>query len=56
MANIDINQMVNELNQAINRFVQQVQAYFKSLSQFELYAWIAMGVGLILVIIALVTW
>ncbi|MBW3001149.1 hypothetical protein KY341_04695 [Candidatus Woesearchaeota archaeon] len=53
---LNFNQMINEVNASINRFIKQAQAYFKSLTQYELYAWIAMGVGFILVLIALITW
>ena len=53
---LDLNQMMSQLNVAINRFMEQTQAYFKSLSQYELYAWIALIIGFILVLIALITW
>ncbi len=47
---------INQLNTVINRFFQKVQVYFKSLTQYELYAWIALGVGFIMVIITIITW
>ena len=54
--NIDFKQMISKADAAIDRFMQQAQAYFKSLTQYETYAWIAMGVGFIMVVIALITW
>ena len=56
MAQIDLNQVMNNINIKINQFIQKAQVYFKSLTQYEMYAWIAMGVGFILVLIALITW
>ena len=53
---LDLNQMVNQMNTKINEFIQKTQIYFKSLTQYELYAWIALGIGFILVLIALITW
>ena len=54
--NIDFKQIINQINTKINEFIQKTQVYFKSLTQYELYAWIAMGVGFIMVLIALITW
>jgi len=52
----DINEIMQQFNAAVNNFVAKVQAYFKSLGQYELYAWIAMGVGFVMVLISLITW
>ena len=54
--NIDFKQMISKADAAIDRFMAQTKAYFKSLTQYETYAWIAMGVGFIMVVIALITW
>lgn len=55
-ANLDFKQIINNINTKINEFFQKVQVYFKSLTQYEMYAWIAIGVGFIMVLIALITW
>jgi len=34
----------------------KLNAYFNSLTQFELYAWIGEGLGFVLVILAIVLW
>jgi hypothetical protein len=52
----DINQMVQQLNTAVNNFVAKAQAYFKSLTQYETYAWIGVGLGFVMVLISLITW
>ena len=46
----------NQLNVEINKLFQKIQVYFKSLTQYEQYAWIALGIGVVLVLIALITW
>ncbi|MBW2991381.1 hypothetical protein KY348_06805 [Candidatus Woesearchaeota archaeon] len=54
--NIDFKQMLSKLDIIIDRLSQKIKAYFKSLTQYETYAWIAMGVGFVMVLIALITW
>jgi len=53
---IDLNDLISQANAKINEFIKKAEVYFKSLTQFELYAWIGNGVGFILVLIALITW
>ena len=53
---IDLNDLINQVNGKINEFIRKTQLYFKSLTQYELYAWVAFGVGFVLVLIALITW
>ena len=53
---IDLNDLMQQFNVKVNELVAKTQAYFKSLTQYELYAWIAMGLGFVLVLIALITW
>jgi len=54
--NIDFNQLMSKFQAWLNKTIAKVEAYFKSLTQYETYAWIAEGVGFLLVLIALVTW
>ena len=54
--NIDFKEMISKADAAIDRFMQQAKTYFKSLTQYEMYAWIGMGVGFVMVAIALITW
>lgn len=53
---VDFNEIVQNINTGINNFVAKTKAYFESLTQFELYAWIAIGVGFVMVLISLITW
>jgi flagellar biosynthesis/type III secretory pathway M-ring protein FliF/YscJ len=53
---VDFGEMMSNFNLSINDFFEKVQAYFKSLTQYETIAWIAFGVGLVMVIMALVLW
>jgi hypothetical protein len=53
---VDINQLMQKFNTAVNNFVAKAQAYFKSLTQYETYSWIGVGVGFVMVLIALITW
>lgn len=46
----------NQINASINKFFAKIQNYFQSLSKSELYAWIALGVGVVLVIISIIIW
>jgi hypothetical protein len=52
----DIKELMDNITAWINNFIAKAQVYFKSLTQFEMFAWIGEGVGLILVILALVLW
>jgi hypothetical protein len=56
MLMVDFGEILGNFKDAIDNLIAKIQAYFKSLTQYETYAWIAFGVGFILVIIALVTW
>jgi heme exporter protein D len=40
----------------INNFFNNLTDYFKNLSQYEMYSWMAIAVGLILIIIAIILW
>jgi hypothetical protein len=51
---VDFNALLNQFTQQVNAFIAKAQAYFKSLTQYEMYAWIGEGVGFILVIVALI--
>jgi hypothetical protein len=53
---VDVNQLVRQLNTAVNNFIAKARAYFKSLTQYETYAWIGVGVGFVMVMISLITW
>jgi hypothetical protein len=52
----DFNQMIQKFKIWLNRTIALVQAYFKSLTQYELYAWIGEGVGFVMILISLITW
>ena len=54
--NIDINQIIQKVQVWFNQTLAKVQAYFKSLTQYELYAWIGEGVGFLMVLVALILW
>jgi hypothetical protein len=51
-----INQFIAQINTAVNKFIAKAKAYFQSLTQYELYAWIGVGVGFVMVMISLITW
>ena len=53
---VDFNEIVQNINTGINNFVAKTQAYFKSLTQYETYAWIGAGLGFVMVLISLITW
>jgi hypothetical protein len=53
---VDFNEIMQNFNTAVNNFVEKTKAYFQSLTQYELYAWIAIGVGFVMTLIALITW
>jgi hypothetical protein len=52
----DFNELLNNINTGINNFIAKAQAYFKSLTQYEMFAWIGEAVGVILVVLALILW
>jgi hypothetical protein len=52
----DFNQLIQQAQAWINKTIAKVQAYFKSLTQYELYAWIGEGVGFLMILISLITW
>jgi hypothetical protein len=53
---VDFNELMQQFNLAVNNLVDKLKAYFQSLTNYELYAWIALGVGFVLVLISLITW
>jgi hypothetical protein len=54
--NIDVNQIIQKVKLWFNQTLFKVKAYFKSLTQYELYAWIGEGVGFLMVLISLILW
>lgn len=52
----DIKELINKINQKLNELIEKAQAYFRSLTQYEKYAWIAFCIGFLMVIIAFITW
>ena len=52
----DFNQLIQKFKIWLNKTIALVQAYFKSLTQYELYAWIGEGVGFVMILISLITW
>ncbi len=53
---LNVNQIIQKVKLWFNQTLIKVQAYFKSLTQYELYAWIGEGVGFVMVLISLITW
>jgi hypothetical protein len=53
---LNVNQIIQNVKVWFNKTLVKVQAYFKSLTQYELYAWIGEGVGFVMVLISLITW
>lgn len=54
--NIDINQIIQKVQVWFNQTLIKVKAYFKSLTQYELYAWIGEGVGFVMILVSLILW
>ncbi len=52
----DFNELLQKINTAVNDFFEKLNDYFQSLTQYETYAWMAFGVGFIMVLISLITW
>ena len=50
---MDLQQVNQQLNDSLNRWLQGVAAYFSDLSQRETYGWIAFGLGLLLAVVGL---
>ncbi len=40
----------------INSGIAKATAYFNSLTEYELYAWVGEGLGFVLVIVAIIVW
>jgi len=51
---MDVQQLNQQLNEALNRWWNETVEYFANLSQQELYGWGAFGVGFILFVTGLV--
>ena len=45
---MDIGQLNQQLNDALNRWISSAKEYFSSLSQMEWYGWGAFGLGFVL--------
>ena len=54
--NFDFNKIIQNIKVLFNKTLVMVKAYFKSLTQYELYAWIGEGVGFLMILISLITW
>ncbi len=50
---MDLQQLNQQLNDALNRWLQGVVAYFSDLSQTEMYGWGVVGLGLALFVAGL---
>ena len=50
---MDLQQLNQQLNDGLNRWLQGVAAYFSDLSQRELYGWIGFGFGLVLFVVGI---
>lgn len=48
---MDVQQLLDQLNDALNRWWQETVAYFSDLSRMEEYGWIAFGVGFLLFVL-----
>ncbi len=51
---MDLKQLNQQLNDALNRWLQATMYYFQHLSQLEMYGWGAFGLGFALFIVGLV--
>lgn len=51
---MDLNQLNQQMNDALNRWIQATSSYFSTLSQNEMYGWGAFTVGLILFVAGLI--
>jgi hypothetical protein len=52
----DFNEILDKIKTWFNKTFEKIEAYFKSLTQYEMYAWIAFALGFVLVLVALITW
>lgn len=50
---MDLQQLNQQVTDALNRWLQGVAAYFSDLSQMEMYGWGAFGLGLVLFVVGL---
>jgi|GEM_PF-2029260 len=50
---MDLQQLNDQLNEALNRWFEMLKIYFSNLDQNEQYGWGAMSLGLILFIIGI---
>lgn len=51
---MDLQQLNQQMNEALNRWLQEVTAYFSNLSQVEMYGWGAFGCGFVLFVVGLI--
>jgi len=47
---------ISELNDSINEMIQKIKDYAARLNNTEKYGWLLIGVGVLLVMIALLLW
>ncbi len=50
---MDLNQLNQQINVAVNRWLQATVEYFSNLSQMEMYGWGAFCLGFVLFIIGI---
>jgi hypothetical protein len=51
---MDLPQLNQQVNDAVNRWFQGLASYFSGLSQNEVYGWVAFALGLILFIVGII--
>jgi hypothetical protein len=51
---MDVGQMTQQVNSAINRALMAVIDYFTDLNQLEMYGWCAVVAGVIMLIIGII--
>lgn len=47
-------EQLNELNQKLKAWFENVKVYFSQLNDYEKYAWIAEGTGFVLILVGVV--
>lgn len=51
---MDLQQLNDQMNEALNRYWELAYNYFTHLDQMEMYGWAAEGTGLILLVVGIV--
>jgi len=51
---MDFQQLNQQVNDAVNRFIQAATLYFSNLNQMEIYGWSAFGIGFVVFIVGIV--